>query len=351
MKLPVRYLLPGMVLASPIISKNKHLLLGKGVILTAKLISSIKKYGVLVADVDIIGKEFEQQDNGIDYSVSLNAVSLVEELVRGGGSVNYKKILLTVDSIIEEILEGKAVTSNLTSLCSADMYTFAHCVDVCILSIAAGALLHYDRRKLLTLGTGSLLHDIGKIKVPNWILNKPDKLTPEEFEEMKRHSCHGYQMAKQIYDIASISKEIILNHHEKYDGSGYPRGLKGNEISDMAAICSVADVYNAITTDRIYRKALPPHEAYEMIMAAGDLMFKNDVAMTFLKLIKPYPVGSAVILSNDMKGIVIDLKEELIFRPMIRIIDTNEIIDLKDHYNLVITGLLSNEEVQQLAIK
>lgn len=351
MKLPVRYLLPGMVLASPIISKNKQLLLGKGVILTTKLISSIKKYGIIVADVDILGKEFEQQDNGIDYSVSLNAVSLVEELVRGGGSVNYKKILFTVDSIIEEILEGKAVTSNLTNLCSIDMYTFAHCVDVCILSIAAGALLHYDRRKLLTLGTGSLLHDIGKIKVPNWILNKPDKLTPEEFEEMKRHSCHGYQMAKQIYDITAISKEIILNHHEKYDGSGYPRGLKGNEISDMAAICSVADVYNAITTDRIYRKALPPHEAYEMIMAAGDLMFKNDIAMTFLKLIKPYPVGSAVILSNDMKGIVIDLKEELIFRPMIRIIDTNEIIDLKDHYNLVITGLLGNEEVQKLAIK
>lgn len=351
MKLPVRYLLPGMVLASPIISKNKQLLLSKGVILTTKLISSLKKYGILVANVDILGKEFEQQGNEIDYSVSLNAVSLVEELARGGAQVNYKKILFTVDSIIEEILEGKEVSGNLTSLCSADMYTFAHCVDVCTLSIAAGVLLNYDRKMLLNLGTGSLLHDIGKIKVPNCILNKPDKLTPEEFGEMKKHPRYGFQMAKQIYDITALSKEIILNHHEKYNGSGYPRGLKGNQISDMAAICSVADAYNAMTTDRIYRKALPPHEAYEMIMAAGDIMFKNEIAMTFLKLIKPYPVGSAVTLSNGMKGIVIDLKEGLIFRPVIKIIETNEIIDLKNHHNLVITGLLSNQEVQKLALQ
>ena len=350
MKLPVRYLLPGMVLASPIISNNKQLLLGKGVILTSKHISSLKKYGVLVADVDILGKEFEQPRNEIDYGVSLNAVSLVEELSRGGGSVNYKKILFTVDSIIEEILDGKTLVGNLTNLCSVDMYTFAHCVDVCILSLAAGVLLNYDRKKLLTLGIGSILHDIGKIKVPLTILNKPDKLTPEEFEEMKRHSDYGYKMAKKIYEITGLSKEIILNHHEKFDGSGYPRGLKGEKISDMSAICSVADVYNAITTDRIYRKALPPHEAYEMIMAAGNLMFKNDIALTLLKLIKPYPVGSAVTLSNGLKGVVIDLKEELIFRPMVKIIETNEIIDLRKHHNLVITGLLDNKEVQKLAL-
>ncbi|GAB6181536.1 HD-GYP domain-containing protein [Desulfotomaculum defluvii] len=351
MKLPVRYLLPGMVLVSPIFSNNKQLLLGRGTILTTKLISSLKKYGIIVADVNILGKEFAQQKNEIDYGVSLNAVNIVEELVKGGGSVDYKSILCTVDSIIEEILEGKAIIGNLTNLCSVDMYTFAHCVDVCILAIAAGALLNYDRKKLLILGIGSLLHDIGKIKVPQSILNKPDKLTPEEFEEMKRHSCYGYKMAKGIYDITALSKEIILNHHEKYDGSGYPHGLKGERISDMAAICSVADVYNAITTDRIYRKALPPHEAYEMIMAAGDLMFKNDIAMAFLKLIKPYPVGSAVTLSNGYKGIIIDLKEELIFRPVIKIIETEEIIDLKNHHNLVITGLLNHEEVQKLALQ
>lgn len=349
MKLPVRYLLPGMVLASPIVSNNKQLLLNQGAILNTKSISALKRYGILVADVDIIGKELAQREE-INYNVSLNAVSLVEELARGGGSVDYKKILCTVESIVAEILEGKAIAGNLTNLCSVDMYTYAHCVDVCILSIAAGVLLNYDRKKLLTLGTGSLLHDIGKLKVPLNILNKPDKLTAEEFEKMKRHSDYGYQMSKKIYDITALSREIILNHHEKYDGSGYPQGLRGDRISDMAVICSVADVYNAITTDRIYRKALPPHEAYEMIMAAGDLMFKNDIAMAFLKLIKPYPVGSAVSLSNGLKGIVIDLKEELIFRPVVKILETKEIIDLKQHHSLVITGLLDNLEVQKLAM-
>lgn len=350
MKLPVRYLLPGMVLASPIISNNKQLLLGQGAVLNSRIISSLKGHGILVADIDISGGEFEQK-NGISYGVTLNAVSVVEELLKGGGSVDYKRIIDTVDSIIEEILEGKAITGNLTNLCSIDMYTYAHCVDVCILSIAAGFLLKYDRKKLLTLGTGSLLHDIGKMKVPLKILNKPDKLTKEEFAEMKKHSSYGYQMAKKIYDITFLSREIILDHHEKYDGSGYPRGLKGEKISDMAAICSVADVYNAITTDRIYRKALPPHEAYEMIMAAGNYMFKNKIAMTFLQLIKPYPVGSAVSLSNGMKGLVVDLKEELIFRPVIKLLETNEFIDLKNHHNLVITGLLDNQEIQKLAMK
>lgn len=349
MKLPVRYLLPGMVLANPVVCKSEQLLLGKGVTLNAKKIASLKRYGIITADVELQDRPYDQQEE-ISFGVSFNAFNLVEEMVTGGGSVDDQRIVETVDSIVEEILEGKAITGNLTDLCSVDMYTFAHCVDVCTLSIAAGVLLNYDRKRLLTLGVGSLLHDIGKMKVPLSILNKPTKLTTEEFSEMKRHSAYGYEMAEDIYDVTHSSREIILNHHERYDGSGYPQGLQGEEISDMAAICSVADVYNAITTDRIYRKALPPHEAYEMIMAAGDSMFKNEIAMTFLKLIKPYPVGSAVALSNGMKGIVIDLKEEMIFRPVVKTLETNEIIDLKNYRNVVITGPLDNQEVQKLAV-
>lgn len=350
MKLPVRYLLPDMVLGSPVIGKNKQLLLNKGVKLTTRTISAIKKHGILVADVEVLGHTNIERKQNFDVAVSLKAMNVIDELAKCGGKVDYKQIKQTVNSIIEEILEGKMITENLTNLCSYDVYTYAHCVDVCILSVATGVLLKYDQRKLFTLGAGSLLHDIGKIKVPPQILNKPYRLTKKEFEEMKKHSEYGYQMAKNIYDITILSREIILNHHEKYDGSGYPRGLKGNLISDLASICSVADVYNAMTTDRIYRKALPPHEAYEMIMASGDLFFKNKIVEAFLKLVKPYPIGSVVSLSNGQTGIVVDLKDDLIFRPVVKIFQTNQIINLKSDNTLVISGLLDNQEVQKLAL-
>lgn len=350
MKLPTRYLLPGMVLASPIIGRNRQLLLQSGMKLTGGTISAIKKFGILAVDVELSGNQ-EIERETIDYEISLNAISLIEELAQSSGKIDYKKIVSTVNSIIEEIIEGKQLTENLTNLCSVDMYTYAHCVDVCILSVSTGVLLKLDRSKLFILGAGSLLHDIGKMKVPLSILNKPEKLTREEFEVMKKHSDYGYQMAKNIYDITVMSREIILNHHEKYDGSGYPRGLQGKHISDLANICSIADVYNAITTNRIYRKALPPHEAYEMIMASGNFIFKNEIAEAFLKLIKPYPVGSIVSLSNGQTGIVLDIKEDLIFRPEIKIIETNEIFNLKDDNTIVITGLLPNEKIQKLALK
>ncbi|MGB9804909.1 HD-GYP domain-containing protein, partial [Desulfofundulus sp.] len=241
---------------------------------------------------------------------------------------------------------------NLTEICSADMYTYAHSVDVCVLALTVGVKFGYEKKDLLRLGIGGLLHDLGKSKVPPEILNKPGKLTPEEFREIKKHPAYGYKIILESQDrIDPRSAAVILNHHERYDGTGYPRGLKGDEIDEMSAICSVADVYNAITTDRVYRKAHPPHEAYEMIMASGDLMFSSRIVEAFLKCVLPYPPGSVVRLSSGLVGVVLRVKQGFPFRPVLKLVGSGEELDLLKENSLVITGLIQPEELRELILK
>ncbi len=205
---------------------------------------------------------------------------------------------------------------------------------------------------MIRLGMGSILHDVGKTRVPKNILNKPGKLTDEEYEVIKEHSVLGYKMlqeeVKEEIDPEVLS--VVLNHHEKHDGSGYCRGLKGEEIDEKSVICAITDVYNAITTDRVYRKALPPHEAYEMILGSGDTMFNAKVVNTFLSCVVPYPVGSMVKLSNSMVGCVTKIGK-LSFRPEVTIFPSDEKLSLANEKNITIIGVLPPDEARDLIIR
>lgn len=350
MRLPIHYVLPGMILQSPVLNNNGQLLLRKESVLTNRHIASLKLLKILTLDVKIHNKLLENPF-GFNYTVSTSALDIIEKFLQGSNKFTFASLMKIIEDIVSGLTEGKIITQNLTNLCSTDIYTYAHSVDVCMLSVSIGYMLDYSKSKLVSLGCGSLLHDIGKTEIPINLLNKPGKLTEDEFNEIKRHPKLGYDMAKKIEEIPSKeSLNIILNHHEKFDGTGYPRGLRGNQISEMDVICSLADVYNAVTTDRSYRKALPPHEAYEMIMASGGGMYKYDVVTAFLKLVKPYPIGSAVKLSNGLSGIVTDIKNDLVFRPEVMLLETGEYFDLRKDNTIVITGPLSDQEIRDLAL-
>jgi HD-GYP domain-containing protein (c-di-GMP phosphodiesterase class II) len=339
-----------MRLARPVYGQNGELLLGRDAVLTLRNIVSLQRCRVLSVDIKGPFGFDDEERNVIEDEMRLGVMNVVHEWTLKNEN-KLEHIAGTVEVIIDEILSGKEVAGGLTQICSADIYTYAHSVDVCILSLSVGVKLGYARPKLLRLGIGSLLHDLGKTKIPAEILNKPGELTPDEFNEMKKHPEYGHQIFQKTRGFSSQSASIILCHHERYDGTGYPRGLKGDKISEMSVICAVSDVYNAITTDRVYRDALPPHEAYEMVMASGNLLFNFKVVKAFLKCVTPYPVGSMVRLSNNVTGCVCRLNQGIPYRPVVKVLDSEEEIDLQNERSIVITGLIHPEEISELVAK
>lgn len=351
MKISTSYLTPGMRLLRPVYGPKGELLLNRGAVLTARYIMLLRQYSILAVNVEVEGfPDLDDSQETLEDEVRLNAMKELRETINTGklNMESRTRLIETVEEIIEEILAGKTITNNLTEICSVDTYTFAHCVDVGVISIAVGAKMGYSKKELLKLGIGSILHDLGKTEIPGEILNKPGKLTPDEYEIIKKHPVYGYKIAVETASkIEPASAGIILNHHERWDGSGYPRKLKGTEISDMDYICAAADIYNAMTTDRVYRPALPPHEAYEMLMAAGNIICSMKVIEAFLKCVVPYPVGTPVWLSNGEAAVVCKLNPGLPFRPVVKILRWEEEINLEKEYSLVITGVLRQEEIEK----
>jgi HD-GYP domain-containing protein (c-di-GMP phosphodiesterase class II) len=194
----------------------------------------------------------------------------------------------------------------------------------------------------------SLLHDIGKMFIPQEILNKKGKLTDEEYEIVKTHSFKGYQILKENAEFSYYSSIGVLHHHEKYNGTGYPFELKGNKISILGRIIAIADVYDALISDRPYRKSLFPSEALEYIMGGGGTFFDTEIVRFFTKIVAPYPIGTGVLLSNNSTGIVIKNYRDCCMRPVVKIIKQGDelitpyFIDLKNDSNargIVITGI------------
>ncbi|MEN6392014.1 MAG: HD-GYP domain-containing protein [Syntrophomonas sp.] len=350
MKILVSDLTPGMVLARSVYGPNGKRLLNRGVKLNAKYIYFLKKYNVLAVNVQsTLDDLLPQDENILEDEVKLCAVGAIGQWTNAKGrtSKQYSTMVHSVEDIADEILSGKLPLSNLTEISSFDTYTFAHSVDVCALSVYCGMKLNYPRNRLILLGIGSLLHDLGKVKLDSRILNKPGQLNDEEHSQIKNHPVWGYSMLhKEInINVDARSAIILLNHHERYDGTGYPRGLKGAEIDEMSAICSIADVYNAMVTDRVYRKALSQSEVYEFLLASGKVMFDMNTLKTFLFCINPYPIGSFVKLNSGHIGCVIGSNPDLPLRPMLQLIPSREIIDLKKELSLVITA---NPEINEL---
>lgn len=177
------------------------------------------------------------------------------------GSINIHKFEKFVFSIMNELMESMHIMQNLYIMKSYNNYTYEHSVNVTVIAILICNQMELSRYKTYEIAMGCMLHDLGKTKVSETILNKSEKLTEEEFEEIKRHPILGYSFVKDNVALSPNIKKIILTHHEKLDGSGYPLGLKGNEISKGARICAVSDVFDAMCSARPYKKAIPLPES------------------------------------------------------------------------------------------
>jgi HD-GYP domain-containing protein (c-di-GMP phosphodiesterase class II) len=206
--------------------------------------------------------------------------------------------------MIDQIFGHTDVVYNMLDIRSYDNYTYAHSVNVCTIALIIGAALKMSRSDLEYLGISALLHDIGKMFIDSQILNKPGSLDPDEYEQVKKHTRDGYELLKDKICISFISSHVAFQHHEREDGSGYPRGLTGDRIHRFAKIVAVADVYDAMTSHRVYRKAMPSHVVIQEIKENADRKFDRSVVEHLEKIVAPYPIGSVLLLNNGEKVVV-----------------------------------------------
>ncbi len=329
---------PGMVLAKAIVGGKGQILLNAGAEIKPQYLTYLKKLGISqlyiydsrIEDIevnDIVSDETRRE-------ASFLVTDIIGEAKKGtdkkkGINLRDKELLQTVTKIMDELLENKEMIAQLQDIRTVNDYIFSHSVNCCVLSTMIAVKMEYSKEVIKKVGTGALLHDLGMAAVPDHILNKPGELTEEEYDTIKRHPVYGYEMFKKTPSYSALAGAMILQHHERWKGQGYPQGLKEDKISPLVQAVSIADVYDALTSDRPYRKAYQPHEAIEMLMSWGDTYYDLNTLNLFLSSVAAYPVGTHVFLSNGESGLVIANNPGLTLRPVVRILYKGE--DLAPH--------------------
>ncbi|NLM35980.1 MAG: HD-GYP domain-containing protein [Clostridiales bacterium] len=355
---PIECVKEGSLLAKPLYDDEGRILLKEGIRLTStiiKRISSIKIYSVYIIDEysnkeieDVIKPDLRQKAIAKLKETFLNIEKFIPSVsnntLPSKAQLNtflrerqaiFDNILSVANSLMEEILSKKNILVNLVDIKSMDNYTYQHCVNVAILSLILGIRLNLNKNELRDLCIGALIHDIGKILTPKSILLKEGGLTDSELAIMREHTIKGYEYVKNIPEIPATSRVITIQHHERYDGSGYPHHKKGKNIHKFSRIVAIADVYDALTSDRPYRRALSPSEALEYIMAGGSSQFDFDMVKTFAQIIVPYPEGTLVLLSTGEFAVVEEIYQNYPLRPKVKVVKSNITDRINATVNLV----------------
>lgn len=263
------------------------------------------------------------------YDNTRNYIDVALEDVRLGNAIDTKQAKSLVADLTENIVRSRNAMIWLTHLKNRDEYTALHCINVCILSISFGTCLNLNKTELNELGLGSLLHDLGKMRIPLEVLNKPGKLTEDEFSKMKQHPLIGYELLSQSEDIPPTSLNIIKYHHERKHGNGYPDGLCEEDIPLFTQIAAIVDVYDAITSDRCYHDSMTPYDALNNMYRWAKNDFNLDLVEQFIKCLGIYPIGSLVSLSTNEVAVVISANEKARLRPIVLLIQDRE----RNYYN------------------
>ncbi len=264
----------------------------------------------------------QKEESGVARRILGEAQGVVKDMmqdVRLGRQVDPEKALVVVDDINASVLRNPGALLSLGRIKQADTYTFQHCVSVCALMVSFSHALGLDAAAVQEAGLGGLLHDMGKMKIPNEILNKPGRLTEEEFTIMKSHAALSRDLLAGTPGMSETVIRIAAEHHEKLGGCGYPLGLSGDQISRPGRMAAIVDVYDALTSNRVYHKGMEPSEALKKLLEWSGDHLDGELVQFFIRALGIYPVGSLVRLSDDRLAVVVEQQEDLL-RPVVRVI-------------------------------
>lgn len=352
-KLRVSEVEPGMILLDDVFDENDILLIGADTELSDNHIDFLKRKMIFEVNISSKGNSEEIQNSEKSaYRIPKEAPSDVEEKYRStvvkfksiytefrlGRVPIYQEIDDALEPLYEAILNDDHFTRKMWQIHAYDDYTFDHSVRVSMISGLIAKWCGLDDVKIKEAALAGLLHDIGKCNIPDQILNKPTTLTAEEFKVMKTHAILGYILIKDIPNISYDVLQGVMQHHERVDGSGYPNGLKGNEINYLAKIVAVADVYCAMTQDRVYKKAMHPFEAISYILEKCHSSLDFSMSKTFLSNISHFYIGHKVILNNEQHGEIIMTYKDDPARPLVRV--GEDYIDLRRHIDIEIVTMI-----------
>jgi putative nucleotidyltransferase with HDIG domain len=249
------------------------------------------------------------------YRKTILSVQHAIKAIKLGKAYSTHEIETTVKGIVESILRNSDALMNICQIRGYNEYVYEHSVNVTILVCALCHILGYEKDIIIEAGVGAFLHDLGMIWIPENIVNKPDKLSDAEAMVIKRHPEYGLEILKDRKGISILSRTIVIQHHERLNGKGYPKGLKGDRIHEVGSIAGIADTYDAMTSNRVHRPALTPQQALAFLYSVSDKEFPKKISEHFVKLLGVYPVGSFVKLMNGEMGIVIRVRQEKILSP------------------------------------
>lgn len=319
----------GQKLAYDVISENM-LILAKGTIITEKYINRLKQFGIYCLCVE------DKITNDIDITQPVSEKTLTESC-EAIAEYDVDKTFDAANKLVKEIISNTETLENGFHILKAyDENTCTHSIAVAINALTIGIAMGLDIVKLNNLGVGAMLHDIGKSKVPIEILNKSGKLTPEERLIIEKHPEYGYEILSQDILIPATVKAVAYQHHENWNGTGYPRKLKEHEIYELAAIVHICDVYDAMVSKRTYKDAFSFRETVEYMKSQNGIMFHPYYLKYFLMYVPVYHTGTIVTLNDSSEAVVIKNHKGNMTQPTIRLLNSLRDIDLRDQNDLYI---------------
>ena len=333
---------PGMQTAETIYNEYGAVIVAENTILDPHLINKLKKLDIVRIKIYDKSPEIISASNTELFNAQYveNAQTIKELLhdISNGGKLEITKVNTLSDSVYSRLNENRDIMGCINRIRGVDEYTYTHSLNVSMLSMLIAKWMKYDRSRIRDIVQAGLLHDVGKSMIPVEILNKPGALDPDEFEEIKKHPVYGYRILERSSRINQDIMKAVLLHHEREDGSGYPMGVRGPQIHEYAKIIAVADIYDAMTSNRAYRAKESPFDAFELMENNTFGVLDPVVVNTFLQNVASYYIGDQVRLNTGDTGEIIYINPRHIAQPIVRVNDT--FIDLSIETYVKITGLL-----------
>ncbi|MCO4204608.1 HD-GYP domain-containing protein [Aeromonas taiwanensis] len=345
--IPVSRLKPGMYVMAITSQTGTMEIAQTGLVTTRQQVETLIRRGVLTVRVDLARSKLPGNDQAIvpelTHAVSgalrpagssdgraLKIRRLYQEArelqgkfirhLKSGEPIDITPLAAVAEEMVDTMFTHGDAMLCLARIRAKDAYLMEHSMNVAILLANFGRYLGLDRGVLKELTLGGLLHDVGKIMTPDAVLNKPGKLTDDEFRVMREHVVHSHDILIATAGITPTMLEVAANHHERLDGTGYPRRLKGAELSLYTRMSGIVDVYDAVTADRVYKQGMSPTQAFRILLKGINHHFDAELVTKFIKCMGVYPVGTLVMLSNQRLAIVMQRNEQQPLKPVVKVI-------------------------------